>query len=262
MDRRRIIQSEHKIFVNSETLRYGLGCFETVKINKNSEAVFLREHLERLFFGCNICKINNINFNFNFWEEKIKIFLRDNLSELENFADTGGVLRITATKEHGLSFQLSSFSENYNNKIINLIINNTHRVYSGCILNKFKSFNYLSKYLAFQEAREQNFHDSLLLNEKNQITETTRANIFFRTEENIWITPSLSCGCLNGIIRQKLINIFPIQEREIYPEQLESFTDCVISNSIHDVIKINNINTNTKQINFKNKNCLDFLIVY
>ncbi|KAI9495062.1 aminotransferase [Zychaea mexicana] len=48
--------------------------------------------------------------------------------------------------------------------------------------------------------------DVVLWNKQRQITETSIANIAIQTEGDRWITPSLQCGLLPGVFRDKLFS--------------------------------------------------------
>ncbi|KAI8149127.1 aminotransferase [Fennellomyces sp. T-0311] len=48
--------------------------------------------------------------------------------------------------------------------------------------------------------------DVVLWNKQGQVTETSIANIAIQTVGGTWITPSLECGLLPGVFRDKLLN--------------------------------------------------------
>ena len=64
-----------------------------------------------------------------------------------------------------------------------------------------KSLNYLANMMAKAEAVESQFHDTLMLGEKNEITELSTANFFCVIRKKV-ITPPLSACILPGIIRE------------------------------------------------------------
>lgn len=53
--------------------------------------------------------------------------------------------------------------------------------------------------------------DALLTNEREEITETTIANVAVK-REGVWITPPVSCGLLPGTMRAQLLEEGEIQE--------------------------------------------------
>ena len=63
--------------------------------------------------------------------------------------------------------------------------------------------------------------EPLLVNEDDEITETTITNIaVFR--EGVWITPALSCGLLPGVFRAELLARGDIVEGIIHPDDLNA----------------------------------------
>jgi len=83
----------------------------------------------------------------------------------------------------------------------------------------------------------------LLINNKGKITEGTLSNIFFIKEEKIF-TPSLSCGLLDGIMRQWLINNYDVQEGEFRAQDLLLAEEVFITNSLVGVMWVNRVENN------------------
>jgi len=86
-------------------------------------------------------------------------------------------------------------------------------------------------------ARELNFHNCILINENKNIVEAINANIFLIKGSDIY-TPDLEDGCINGVIRKKIIemleghedyNVFQIS---ISPFELLKCDEIFITNSI------------------------------
>ena len=225
---------KHSIDINSITLRFGIGCFETLKINEKGLICFLHEHLERLKLGIKTCNLNcpsdqEINTQLT------EFINKQNLQKQKNY-----ILRLIFTAEYGLDLSLNEYIENKNPS--KLTISQNWFINSKCNLNKFKSFNYLKNHLAYQEAVNSGFDDAILLNEKGEICETTRANLFFCDYNENWFTPALESGCLPGIIRKSLINSLKAQEIKIMPADLQKFKLALMSNSLIESRNIEYIN--------------------
>jgi branched-chain amino acid aminotransferase len=215
----------NSISLDSPTLRFGIGCFETIKVlpQKNSfKAAFLPEHIERLIHAAKVCRLDCPS------KEEIESQV---ISFLENKVSTQmQVLRLILTKECGLYCSVEPFSQRANS--ITVQTSRDWIIESSSPLNKFKSFNYLKNYLACLKAQEEGFNDVLLLNEKKEIAELTKANLFFLTQDNRWITPEVSSGCLPGITRKVLIPILKAQEDVIHHSNLNSFKSVIAVNSL------------------------------
>jgi len=78
------------------------------------------------------------------------------------------------------------------------------------------------------------------LNSKNQITEGATSNIFVVVGDKIY-TPKLSCGLLNGIVRQYIISNYDIIESEIDLEFLNNADEIFLTNSLFGIMPVNNL---------------------
>ncbi len=68
---------------------------------------------------------------------------------------------------------------------------------------------------------EQAVFDTLLWNERGELTEFTRANLVVELDGILW-TPPVSCGLLNGTLRDELVAWGVLQERVLRREDLAS----------------------------------------
>ncbi len=75
---------------------------------------------------------------------------------------------------------------------------------SGNLFSRVKSTNRLLYELSFQQAKQTGFDEAIILNERGYITEASRSNIFF-AKGNELFTPSLDCGCLEGVTRKIIL---------------------------------------------------------
>lgn len=73
--------------------------------------------------------------------------------------------------------------------------------------------------------------DVLLWNEREELTETTRANLVVRLEGEL-VTPPLSSGLLNGTFRQWLLDRGEIREQVLYVDDIERFEAMWLVSSI------------------------------
>ncbi len=75
--------------------------------------------------------------------------------------------------------------------------------------------------------------DVLLWNEKQQVTESCRANILVELDGE-WLTPPVSCGLLNGIARQRLLEKQQIRESIVRITDLYQADSIWLVNSVRD----------------------------
>ena len=66
-----------------------------------------------------------------------------------------------------------------------------------------------------------NFFDLIFLNEKNEVCEGSRSNIYL-LQDGVWVTPPLSCGLLAGVLRRQLLASGKVVERTIPASALEA----------------------------------------
>ena len=204
---------------------FGKGAFETIKVVKG-DPLFLREHLNRLKNSLNFFGIEKeIN------EEKIYDYIKN--SEEKDFA-----LKLLVSDEN---FILTGRKDSYRdeNKGFSLKISNVRRNSTSKIIYH-KSLCYYENILEHRWAVENGFDSALFLNERNEVCETSFANIFFVREDKIY-TPEISSGLLKGTMRDFILENFEIVEEKINAKDLASFDECFISNSLMGVRNVTSI---------------------
>ena len=87
--------------------------------------------------------------------------------------------------------------------------------------------------LAAIYAKENNYHDVLLMNQNNSIVESTSGNIFLIYNGEI-ITPMLKDGCVDGVMRKVIMEKmhFHIQEKTISLSDVLNAEEMFITNVI------------------------------
>ena len=98
------------------------------------------------------------------------------------------------------------------------------------------------------EAQQAGYDEVVLLNERGEVAECTAANIFCVHGEEI-VTPPLSSGCLEGVTRSIVLEIapaagLPIEERTLYPEDLYTADEVLISSTNRGVIAVGEVHGN------------------
>jgi para-aminobenzoate synthetase/4-amino-4-deoxychorismate lyase len=73
--------------------------------------------------------------------------------------------------------------------------------------------------------------DVVLINERGELTETSRANLALRLDGQWW-TPALSAGCLPGVERGRLLELRKITERVLTPADLRRAEEIAVLNSL------------------------------
>ena len=240
--------SEEKILFNKtkRAFNYGDGFFETIRI-VNGKPIFIERHFKRIVIGLKHLKINySKKFNLN--------FLSDNISELININNikSGGKIKVYIFRSgmgtykpttNDICFIIESL------KVENNLYKLNHK---GFLVDVFKDYkkqiNYLSSFkssssllyvLASLHTIDNHLDDSLILNENNEIIESSNSNIFILLDNKI-ITPPLNSGCISGIMRIELMNIindigFTVLERKIVSDDLLNSKEIFLSNVVSGI---------------------------
>lgn len=97
----------------------------------------------------------------------------------------------------------------------------------------------------YEEAHERGLDEVVLLNEKEEVSECTSANLFATFGDAI-VTPPLSSGCLPGVTRGVILDKisvpgFRIEERILRLEDLERADEVFITSSTRNVLPVTSI---------------------
>ena len=109
-------------------------------------------------------------------------------------------------------------------------------------LANVKSLDYSLFADAYAQAKAQGYDEALLLNRKGHVFEASRGNIFI-LKGGVLMTPPLSSGCLNGIIRQQVMAMakhlpIPILVRNCTPAMIKSADKVFLTNSMVGIIPL------------------------
>lgn len=239
-------EKEAFININTSAFRYGKGFFTTTRIEEGVP-LWLYEHVERLksFLAAFACPA--------FPEQPVIKAAR--LIPFMN-GISRGVLRIIAFPEGecckvwigGENLSLSEMPP------VKIALASFSR-HSTQPLLKVKSLNYWENILAYEEAQKKGFYDALFLNEKGEVCETSRCNIFWFKEGTIY-TPGIECGILPGIGRQKLIELcqeegLKVKTGSFKWEDLKKAGEVFLTNSLRGIVPVKEIGENSYDENGK-----------
>jgi len=242
------LYSSETILSNSNRgFLYGDAVFETVKI-VNNKVLFLEDHYFRLMSAMRIVRMEiPMNFTMEYFEEQILI-----LVNTLNYSQSARA-RITVFREDGgnylpetntVSYLISASklqSEHYS------IVNNQYEVdlykdyyVAKHLLSSIKTTNKIINVTASIFAKENSLDNCLLINENKNIIEALQGNLFMLVDNKL-ITPPISEGCLNGIMRKQIISIVKkmpkmvVAEEPISPFELQKASELFITNVIKGI---------------------------
>lgn len=84
---------------------------------------------------------------------------------------------------------------------------------------------------AYQQALEAGADEALLLNERGEVTEGTRTNLFIETD-GMMVTPPLASGVLNGVYRRHQLRVREVCEQVLRPDDLRSADRLFVCNAV------------------------------
>ena len=242
--------AQENMLTQNRAFLYGDAVFETVKI-VNSKILFLEDHYFRLMASMRILRMEiPMNFTMEYFEEQL-------LSVVENngFSNSARA-RITVYRNDG-GFYLPT-----TNDISFLIhtspLENQSFVFETkeCEVDLYKDF-YISKQLlstlkttnkvvqvtASIYANENGLDNCIMLNDSKNVVEVLQGNIFM-LQGNTLITPSLSEGCINGIMRKQVLTLakkiegLEVIEAVISPFDLQKADELFFTNVIKGIQSI------------------------
>ncbi|MEN6487696.1 MAG: bifunctional anthranilate synthase component I family protein/class IV aminotransferase, partial [Smithella sp.] len=83
----------------------------------------------------------------------------------------------------------------------------------------------------YKKCTDSGYRDVIFRNEKDEITEGAISNIFIR-QNGSYYTPPLSCGLLNGIERQIMMEKLKAEEKILYLADLKKAEEIILTNSV------------------------------
>ncbi len=196
-------EKEARISVLEPGFLYGWGLFETMRAY-NNKIIYLDEHLKRIK---NSSKLIKLTFPYSL--ERLKEIIKKSV-KINGFRDSyvrltlcKGLEDKTATLVWVRKYHPPSYKKYKTGFRVSI---SRFRQNEGSYLARLKTNNYLLYQLTYLEAKDKNFDEAVILNNRGYITEASRANLFFIKDKEIF-TPSLECGCLEGITRKVIFDL-------------------------------------------------------
>lgn len=88
---------------------------------------------------------------------------------------------------------------------------------------------------ALREAKAAGLFDYVFCNERGELTEGSRSNLFVLLNGQ-WYTPAVSCGLLAGVQRSVLLAELQAQEQVLYLEDLAQAQGIIVCNALYGVL--------------------------
>ena len=247
-----IKEEDAKIPISDLSYQFGFGLFETIKCEQNIP-IFFEAHYKRLTHSA-----KELVMPFPVEADEIKKWIKDLLAANKL---TNARVRITISKRLGDKFNVLIMALPFDKLSVSYtLLGKTLSRDANSVSFKHKTTSRADSYRAYMDAQSKGFNDALYSNEKNELIECTRANIFLVMEDKI-ITPLLESGILSGVTREKVIDIakkegIAVEEKNVHCLYLNKAIDVFITNAIVGVMPVSRIVLSDKEYTFSKSSML------
>ncbi|WP_282111465.1 aminotransferase class IV [Maribacter stanieri] len=236
---------------NNRGVQLGDAVFEELRVI-NGDVIFLEDHYLRLMSSMRILRMEiPMNFTMEFMEEEIlKLISEDGLRETKQIKFT--VYRNTSDN----NFSKSDNSISYfitSTTLINPFFVLDDKAYevelfkdfykNSSMLSNLDTNNKILNVVGSIYTQENDYQDCLLLNERKQVIEALNGNVFI-VKGNQVKTPPITDGCVNSVIRKKIIDIVSklneveFLEESLSPFELQKADELFIANNVNGLVSI------------------------
>ncbi|HJY13505.1 MAG TPA: aminotransferase class IV [Flavobacterium sp.] len=239
-----IVAQDENILTQNRAFLYGDGVFETLKI-VNNRILFLEDHYFRLMASMRVVRMEiPMNFTMEFFEEEVLKLVRENgisasaRVRITVFRNDGG-LYLPKTNEvsyliHATQLQNTSYALDTAEYEVDLY---KDFYVTKQLLSSIKTTNKMINVTGSIFAHENGLANCLLVNDTKNVVEGLQGNLFMLIGKKL-ITPPISEGCLNGIMRKQILALakkvegIEVLEEIISPFDLQKADELFLTNVI------------------------------
>ncbi len=241
------IAEDASILTSNRGFLYGDSVFETVKI-LDGKVLFLEDHYFRLMSAMRIVRMEiPMNFTMEYFEEQIlSTVVSENLSgscraRISVYRKEGGFY---LPKDNNVSFLITVLpledsvyrieKDEYEVELYKDFIVTKH------LLSTIKSSNRMINVTGSIFADENGYDNCLLINDEKNVIEALNGNLFMLMGNKL-VTPPISEGCLNGVMRKQIlalakkIETIEVAEEPISPFDLQKADELFITNVVRGI---------------------------
>lgn len=226
---------------------FGDSVFETIKV-LDGKVLFLEDHYFRLMASMRIIRMEiPMNFTMEFFESQILNLVKAKAIEsaarvrFSVFRKSGGFY---LPKTNEIEFvvvaeSLETAVYSFENQPYEVELFKDFHI-TAQLLSTLKSNNRLVQITGSIFAEENGYQNCLLMNDAKNVVEALQGNLFMLSG-NTLVTPPLSDGCLNGIMRKQILAItrkmenLEVIEQSISPFDLQKADELFVTNVIKGV---------------------------
>jgi len=194
---------------------------ETILV-KGGELKYKEEHISRL-------KKSAKELGFKFDSDALRVKLNSAIAA----AEKDFILRILLSKDGAIGLQDLPYEPIKNPKVM---------VSKTPIKKSEKLLYYKTTYRpwydeAMEKIKSGLIFDEIFFNEEGELTEGARSNILLQIGGELF-TPSVGCGLLKGVLRQKMVKTGGIQEKKLYLDDLKKAEKVFCINSVRGIVEV------------------------
>ena len=242
-----IVSHDASLLTNNRAFLYGDAVFETLKI-VDSKVLFLEDHYFRLMSSMRVIRMEiPMNFTMEYFEELIlelviaKKIQTSARARITIFRNDGGYY---LPKTNTVSFLVNAeplldplYLLDKKEYVVDLY---TDFYIPRQLLSSIKTTNKILNVTASIYADENGLDNCILLNDSKNVVEALQGNIFMLKGAKL-VTPPVSEGCLNGIMRKQILSLarkmenLEVVEEVISPFDLQKADELFITNVIKGI---------------------------
>ncbi|HEX5463932.1 MAG TPA: aminodeoxychorismate synthase component I [Burkholderiales bacterium] len=142
-------------------------------------------------------------------------------------------VRLTLDKRGRIEITSAPLVATIDAQTLQAVIVSQHRTHAGDLLLRHKTTARALYNAELARAQSTGCFDALFANERGELTEGARSNVFVKLDGR-WHTPPVSCGLLPGVMRAELLadSAFGAAERVITLEELRDAQALILTNSV------------------------------
>ncbi|MES2240020.1 MAG: aminotransferase class IV [Bacteroidota bacterium] len=242
-----LVTQDSNILAQNRGFLYGDAVFETVKI-VNAKVLYLEDHYFRLMASMRVVRMEiPMNFTMEYLEEQLlsltnKMAISDSArARITVFRNDGGYyLPIDNTVSflvHASAIESKLYSFEEKEYEVDLF---KDFYVTKQLLSSIKTTNRILNVTASIFAHENALDNCLLLNDSKNVVEAIQGNLFMLTANKL-ITPPVSEGCLNGVMRKQILKLaktiegIEVVEEVISPFELQKAEELFVTNVIKGI---------------------------
>jgi len=260
-----LITETDNLLIGNRAFLFGDAVFETIRII-NSRVLFLEDHYFRLMAAMRIVRMDiPMHFNMEYFEEQLLAVAKAN-----DCADAARV-RITVYRiSEGYYLPLNNdvgfiASVKPLENALYVVDKMSYEVdlykdfyVPAQLLSSVKTTNRMINITGSIFANENGLADCLLMNDSKNVIEGLQGNLFM-VSGNTLITPPVSDGCINGVMRKQVLSLakkiegLEVVEASISPFELQKAEELFLTNVIRGIQPITKYRKKEFQIEFSEK---------